>query len=417
MEYIFYLESWEPFRIFNVRLNRREINFEEYAVGVNIKNFDHKDTPSVEDYRLYDCTFEIQVPNYFVYGYQGMHFKDKFREDPDLQRRTSGDMKKHDLIYLARVSKDYERTYYKTIVMSSLTKDYDKDLVSMLKRTNFYDYVPLIFTKRMTLDEIQKFKNEFKKKRENGDRWICCHIMTFGTIKKEFKTLDLLIRKPTLNIRKELTTGKSRNESTTEKDKSNDVINAIMVNYNLDDQLISLILKIYKNSILFKDERQILIQLLTSHPDINNFNFQNQANKIINNIHRGIFPLPLEYKKVLYDSIFASEDQRMDSEIEDLLCNTDEKTELNKTIKEVIRQYGLNSTQATILAKVEKEKFLSLIQGPPGTGKTKMILAFIYQELNNALKNQRQAKILVCAPSNTACNEITRRLKKGKKKN
>jgi len=411
MEPLFYLECWEPFKDFNIRLNKKEINFEEEGVIITVSDF-YKSENTIEDTDLYDCTFELLLPHYFIYGYQGIKFSEKMKEDSDIERRTSGDIKKHDLIYLARMSKDFKKTYYSTVVMSNITKDFDKDLVSIFNRTNLYKYSPVICTKNMTQTEIDELQDELKRKREKDNFWIAYHIMTFGTVKKEFKTLDLMIRMPSLYIRKEITSGKCRNENTSFKDRSNEVIDTIMRNYNLDDQLLSLLIKIYKNNILFKDERETLIRLLVPRESIGKEIISKEVKQIINNINKGIFPFPIQDKRILYKAILSSEGQEMDSELETFLYNTDEETKLNKTIKEVIQQYGLNKTQATVLAKVNNEKFLSLIQGPPGTGKTKMILALIYQELRIALKKNKKSKILVCAPSNAACNEITRRLKK-----
>ena len=53
-----------------------------------------------------------------------------------------------------------------------------------------------------------------------------------------------------------------------------------------------------------------------------------------------------------------------------------------------------------------KKNEILLIQGPPGTGKTHTILGLI----SMLLKNGRNSKILVCAPSNAAIDEISARL-------
>ncbi|CAL9729224.1 helicase Sen1p [Monosporozyma unispora] len=102
-------------------------------------------------------------------------------------------------------------------------------------------------------------------------------------------------------------------------------------------------------------------------------------------------------------------------------------------IEKVKTKYKLNLSQAeAIINSVMKEGF-SLIQGPPGTGKTKTILGIIgyflsivraqpsniikvptadasTQTLEHMLKKQ---KILICAPSNAAVDEICLRLKDG----
>ena len=52
-----------------------------------------------------------------------------------------------------------------------------------------------------------------------------------------------------------------------------------------------------------------------------------------------------------------------------------------------------------------KKKDILLIQGPPGTGKTHTILGLISLFLLN-----NDGKILICAPSNTAIDEISARI-------
>ena len=57
-------------------------------------------------------------------------------------------------------------------------------------------------------------------------------------------------------------------------------------------------------------------------------------------------------------------------------------------------------------ANLMKKNEILLIQGPPGTGKTHTILGLI----SMLLKNNQNSKILVCAPSNAAIDEISARL-------
>ena len=61
---------------------------------------------------------------------------------------------------------------------------------------------------------------------------------------------------------------------------------------------------------------------------------------------------------------------------------------------------------AIFKANSMKNKDILLIQGPPGTGKTHTILGLI----SLFLKNDKNSKILVCAPSNSAIDEICSRL-------
>ena len=50
-----------------------------------------------------------------------------------------------------------------------------------------------------------------------------------------------------------------------------------------------------------------------------------------------------------------------------------------------------------------------LIQGPPGTGKTHTIIGIISMILSTRMHNPKQ-KIMVCAPSNAAIDQIILRI-------
>ncbi|OAD04923.1 hypothetical protein MUCCIDRAFT_139729, partial [Mucor lusitanicus CBS 277.49] len=81
--------------------------------------------------------------------------------------------------------------------------------------------------------------------------------------------------------------------------------------------------------------------------------------------------------------------------------------------------YDVNEPQAVaIVSAMQKKKGFSLIQGPPGTGKTKTILALIVSLLDQRKRATSEdmstsGKLLVCAPSNAAVDEIAKRLKEG----
>ncbi|KAL7664706.1 UvrD-like helicase ATP-binding domain-containing protein [[Candida] zeylanoides] len=98
---------------------------------------------------------------------------------------------------------------------------------------------------------------------------------------------------------------------------------------------------------------------------------------------------------------------------------------------EMERRFGVNRSQAqAILGTFEREGF-SLIQGPPGTGKTKTILGIVGYYLSkkspagvieigdapSGAKADTSAgtgpKVLVCAPSNAAVDELVLRLRQG----
>ncbi|KAN0048055.1 hypothetical protein ACTA71_002446 [Dictyostelium dimigraforme] len=77
---------------------------------------------------------------------------------------------------------------------------------------------------------------------------------------------------------------------------------------------------------------------------------------------------------------------------------------------------SLNESQLSAIASTLKNQGgFSLLQGPPGTGKTKTILALLSvftTVLTNIEKSNSDPKILVCAPSNAAVDEIALRIKK-----
>ncbi|KAF8630856.1 hypothetical protein AX17_005215 [Amanita inopinata Kibby_2008] len=100
----------------------------------------------------------------------------------------------------------------------------------------------------------------------------------------------------------------------------------------------------------------------------------------------------------------------------------------HKDVQSTMSKYGVNEPQATaILSSLETSGF-SLIQGPPGTGKTSTICGLIAVFLSrrtrppvavHAGKSSTAAdkgpasKILICAPSNAAIDEIAYRIKEG----
>jgi senataxin len=84
----------------------------------------------------------------------------------------------------------------------------------------------------------------------------------------------------------------------------------------------------------------------------------------------------------------------------------------------------LNSSQAIAIATIlQRQSGVALIQGPPGTGKTRMIIGLLSALLStssnyvNPLTAERtlssKQRVLVCAPSNAAIDELTRRIRGG----
>lgn len=92
----------------------------------------------------------------------------------------------------------------------------------------------------------------------------------------------------------------------------------------------------------------------------------------------------------------------------------------------IMDNYTINRPQAKAIRSAIDNDGFTLIQGPPGSGKTKTITALVGSLLTNVLNNvgipiasgantQRppSRKILVCAPSNAAVDELVMRLKTG----
>ncbi|KAI0061699.1 hypothetical protein BV25DRAFT_1948064, partial [Artomyces pyxidatus] len=97
-------------------------------------------------------------------------------------------------------------------------------------------------------------------------------------------------------------------------------------------------------------------------------------------------------------------------------------------IRQAMASYNVNEPQARAIASSLRTEGFSLIQGPPGTGKTSTICGLVQAYLSNrqravtSVNVGRQTgppekavskKILLCAPSNAAIDEIAHRLKEG----
>lgn len=84
------------------------------------------------------------------------------------------------------------------------------------------------------------------------------------------------------------------------------------------------------------------------------------------------------------------------------------------------KAFGLNLPQASAIAyALMNPNFFTLIQGPPGTGKTRTIEGFLAVLFGRPSPEFRvpmnYKRIMICAPSNAAIDEIVRRLKGGVK--
>ncbi|ODO09298.1 hypothetical protein I350_02898 [Cryptococcus amylolentus CBS 6273] len=86
-------------------------------------------------------------------------------------------------------------------------------------------------------------------------------------------------------------------------------------------------------------------------------------------------------------------------------------------IEDAMQSFGLNQPQARAVVSSMQGKGFALIQGPPGTGKTKTISGLVGKWLSERsipISTNGQPvvkpKLLVCAPSNAAIDEVCKRL-------
>ncbi|KAF2745877.1 hypothetical protein M011DRAFT_459767 [Sporormia fimetaria CBS 119925] len=84
----------------------------------------------------------------------------------------------------------------------------------------------------------------------------------------------------------------------------------------------------------------------------------------------------------------------------------------------LIGNYNVNKAQAKAIKSAIDNDGFTLIQGPPGSGKTKTIVAIVGGILSPVLRSlqgrtNRSKKLLVCAPSNAAVDELVMRFKQG----
>ncbi|OTA93398.1 hypothetical protein M434DRAFT_73253 [Hypoxylon sp. CO27-5] len=104
-----------------------------------------------------------------------------------------------------------------------------------------------------------------------------------------------------------------------------------------------------------------------------------------------------------------------------------------EAVEKVMENYQLNPGQAKAILNAKENDAFTLVQGPPGTGKTKTIVAMVGALLTGSFSTTTgvafkppgkststanrpmSKKLLVCAPSNAAVDELVLRLKDGVK--
>ncbi|KAI1091977.1 SEN1 N terminal-domain-containing protein [Rostrohypoxylon terebratum] len=104
-----------------------------------------------------------------------------------------------------------------------------------------------------------------------------------------------------------------------------------------------------------------------------------------------------------------------------------------EAVENIMQNYQLNPGQAKAILNAKENDAFTLVQGPPGTGKTKTIVAMVGALLTGSFSTNAgtaikrstvpgstankglSKKLLVCAPSNAAVDELVLRLKDGVK--
>jgi len=219
---LFYKECKEQFIEFFKNLpkennNERRIFLNKYATTIEVKSIKEID----ESDSLYSIT--MKMPGKFLLGF----------DEGIKDIRSSGSLKRHDLLNLAKTNYTMYITYFEIIVLFKniyqikyhkkhfypFSFDYDSDSdsdniiekfqnlnISDVKKEFSYD---VVCTVRMTKENANKMKKEIEF--EKG-KWICNFIMSLGTIKKEYKALMEITEKKfnifDIPIDKIITTGK-----------------------------------------------------------------------------------------------------------------------------------------------------------------------------------------------------------------
>ncbi|KAB8337070.1 hypothetical protein FH972_021374 [Carpinus fangiana] len=139
-----------------------------------------------------------------------------------------------------------------------------------------------------------------------------------------------------------------------------------------------------------------------------------------------ITPLEREYGALLGLQYYDLCDEITKAKPSPLLNYTDE------SLQRYISTFRVNKAQAKAIRSAMDNDAFTLVQGPPGTGKTKTIVAIVGAVLSENLRNGGAApiatrqpvqggqasistskKLLVCAPSNAAVDELVLRFKQG----
>jgi senataxin len=147
----------------------------------------------------------------------------------------------------------------------------------------------------------------------------------------------------------------------------------------------------------------------------------NPNNAVYGTKIQSITPLEREYGALKGLQYYDLCDEIIKAKPSPLLTYTDKHTE------PLIQNYNVNKAQAKAIKSAIDNDAFTLIQGPPGSGKTKTITAIVGAVLSDTLRNRGTTiavpgqprsdiaakKLLVCAPSNAAVDELVMRFKNG----
>ncbi|KAJ6151321.1 hypothetical protein N7470_007915 [Penicillium chermesinum] len=135
-----------------------------------------------------------------------------------------------------------------------------------------------------------------------------------------------------------------------------------------------------------------------------------------------LIPVEREYGALMALQFYDLADEIILAKPSPILTYSDAK------MQSFMDNYTINLAQAKAIRSAIDNDGFTLIQGPPGSGKTKTITALVGSLLSNVLANvgipigtgshappPPSRKILVCAPSNAAVDELVIRLKTGVK--
>ncbi|EAR91027.2 AAA domain protein (macronuclear) [Tetrahymena thermophila SB210] len=166
--------------------------------------------------------------------------------------------------------------------------------------------------------------------------------------------------------------------------------------------------KFYVESI---DDHKIVIKIQDSNKSLSRFKVGN----VVENVQIKLINPKQIFERILQGiNKFSSLEESLQKKIlgqfekDDKSIKSDDSLEIiDEQAQQDIAQLNQSQLQA-IQSSLSKN--ISLIQGPPGTGKTETAAQLVLEIWYKINKNQQNEKILVCAPSNLAADNISDRI-------